>query len=50
MLVAAMTTAEQHSKQDKVILEAEFRSLMKKVAQNRDRRHSRSCSTISRPG
>ena len=37
MLVAAMTSAEQRSKQDKVILEAEFRSLMKRVAQNRDR-------------
>ena len=37
MLAAAMTTANQHDKQDKVNHEAELRGLMKRVAQNRDR-------------
>ncbi|MFO1122330.1 MAG: sigma-70 family RNA polymerase sigma factor [Hyphomicrobiales bacterium] len=37
MLVAAMTMADQQGKQDKANLEAELRTLMKRVAQNRDR-------------
>lgn len=37
MLAPVMTTDEQRSRQDKEILEAEFRNLMKQVAQNRDR-------------
>ena len=36
-MFAVMTTAEQRSIQDKEILEAEFRNLMKQVAENRDR-------------
>jgi RNA polymerase sigma-70 factor (ECF subfamily) len=37
MLAAAMTTAGQQDKREKTSLEAEFRNLMRRVAQNRDR-------------